>query len=611
MKKILLPLSLLFLALPIGLYTYHQNTSDTALLHSLSNELFEQALLDNTINLHYTLTKPASIGITDYPVTLGTYSAAEFENQAFLTENALHTLSSISRSELKEEDTLTYDVLNHYLNLQLKSSDYSLYPEPLSASGIQTELPILLAEYAFRNEQDVQDYLSLISCIPDYFDDLCCYETEKANAGLFMSDTSLDAVLTGCDSIMASKESHFLQIAFEERIHSLSSINMQEKKDYIKQHKDLLQQDFFPAYQKMTEHLSSLKGMGRNPYGLFYHDEGKAYYEYLVLAGTGTDYTPSEIKQMLLTQFKSDYTELSALLADNPALSDSIEEITSPFTTPEEILSDLYQKTRRDFPVPSQTHSDDTSAFAVKYVDASMESFMSPAFYLTPPIDLIEENTIYINDISSYSDVGLYTTLAHEGYPGHMLQNTYYLSLDPPPIRSLLYFGGYSEGWAVYMEQYAYTLTGLEDDLVRVMQLDHSLQLCICSLLDIMIHYEGLTEEEMMQYALKLNPSMNQDVLADIYQRIVNEPANYLKYYVGYLEMCRLRLYAEKALGDRFVLKEFHEFLLSVGPAPFPIIEKREEAWIQAILSHHIVFLSHPSMSSLSSFGTCSSIVSS
>ena len=600
MKKLFLPLTFLLLTLSVGLYTYHQNTSDTAILHSISEEIFEQALLNNTINLHYTLADPLTHGISDYPVTLGSYSTTEFENQTILTENMLHSLSLVSASELKDQDILTYDILDYYLRQQLAGSAFPLYAEPLSPAGVQTELPILFAEYPFRNEQDVQDYLTLITCIPAYFDELCQYETEKASGKLFMSDTSLDNLLASCESIMNHEEKHFLQIAFEDRLKALPSITIQQKEVYIQQHDNLLEEYFFPAYQKLTKHMASLKGSGINPFGLCYYDQGKDYYEYLVSVTTGTDYTPMEMKERLLSQLNSDYTELSSLLNQNPSLSSSVSNISSDFGSPEEILSDLYQKTKKDFPLLPRTDSDDNSIFTVKYVDDSMEDFMSPAFYLTPPIDLIDENSIYINDISSYSDISLYTTLAHEGYPGHMLQSTYYLSLDPPPIRSLLYFGGYSEGWAVYTEQYAYTLTGLEDDLVRVMQLDHSLQLCICSLLDIMIHYEGLTEEEMIQYASKLSPSMNQETLAEVYQRIIDEPANYLKYYVGYLEIFRLRQQAEKALGNQFNAKEFHEFLLEVGPAPFPIIEKREEVWIQTILSSDVALCAQPLINSSS-----------
>ncbi len=609
MKKIILPL-LLSSALLTGFYLYHINTSDTALLHSLSDDLFEDALLNNTLNLHFNLANPEAYGIRDYPVTLGSYSAAEFEDQILLAENALHSLSAISRTKLSQEDALTYDILKDYFKLQLQGADFPFYPEPLSSMGIQTELPVLLAEYTFRSEQDILDYLSLLQCVPFYFKDLELYETEKSNAGLFMSDTSLKNVLANCQAMLQHKDKHFLQASFEKSVKSLPFISIQEQENYILLHAKLLERYFFPAYEELYHTLLSLEGSGQNPYGLYYYKKGKTYYEYLASSATGTKYSPDDMKQLLLSRLKKDYSELQLLLTQNPSLSASVLNITSPMNTPEDILSDLYQKTQSVFPMPVTDLHEDSFMFDIQYVDSSMEDFLSPAFYLTPPMDLLSENTIYINDISSYSDISLYTTLAHEGYPGHMLQNTYFLSLEPAPIRSLLYFGAYSEGWAVYTEQYAYTLTGLDEELIRVLQLDHSLQLCICSLLDIMIHYEGLTLQALEQYADKLNPSIDKTSLAEIYQRILDEPANYLKYYIGYLEICRLRTLAEETLGNQFCEKEFHEFLLSVGPAPFPIIEKREAIWLQTVLSSNISLCSQPLMSSSSNCGTFSSIVS-
>ncbi len=614
-NKNLLPLLLIILTLPIGQLIYH-HTSDSIKLHSISDQLFEQALLDNTINLHYTLAEPETYGLEDYSVSLGSYSVSEFRDQSLVAENALHALSNVSYSDLNEEDALTYDVLSYHLKQQLRESDFPLYSEPLSSHGVLMELPILLAEYTFRSEQDIQDYLHLLECMPPYFKELETYEIEKANAGLFMSDRSLDLVLANCKTIMDNHDRHFLQISFEDRINALSSITKAKRQHYLDQHRHIMQNTFFPSYYDLYQTLSSLRGSGQNPYGLCCFENGKAYYEHLVVASTGTSYSPTKLKQILLKQLKQDYTELADLLQNNPSLSDMVSDIrpiassSKEMLTPESMLADLLQKTQKDFPLPTRTTSDDVFSYRVKYVDDSLEAFMSPAFYLTPPIDLLSENTIYINNVSSFSKIELFTTLAHEGYPGHMLQNTYYLSLDPPPIRTMLYFGAYSEGWAVYTEQYAYTLTDLDEDLIRVLQLDHSLQLCICSLLDIMIHYEGLTPHALAEYISNLGPSIDEDALMNVYQSIVDEPTNYLKYYVGFLEICRLRERAEKALGNRFSEKDFHEFLLSIGPAPFSIIEKREDIWIQTVLSFQTAMCSQPFTNSSSSCGTFSSIVS-
>lgn len=590
-KKVLLFLCILSVAISGCSDTSLFTLSDTRLLRNISSDLFEQEMLANTINLHYTLANPAAGGIKDYPITLGNYSSSENRKTSLYAENVLSRMSTISYDALSEKDALTYDILSHYMTNQLDFSDLSLYPEPLSSSGVQTELPILLSEYAFRNETDIQDYLTLLSCIPAYFEDICIYEAEKAAAGLFMSDSSLNNVITQCQALIENQTRHFLHITFEERIDDANFLTPNEKADYISQNSTSLQTYFFPSYTTLIKQLSSLKGTGINTGGLCNFEHGAKYYEYLVSSATGTDYSIPVLKQILLKQLNQDYSELQSLLSKEPTLATSA--ISSTLETPEAMLLDLFDRIQTDFPKPNPAESANTADFTVKYVDSSLDDYMSPAFYLTPPIDILGTaryspkqsiHVIYINDISSYSDISLYTTLAHEGYPGHLYQNNFFSSLNPPPLRSLLYFGGYTEGWAVYVEQYAYTLAGLDPALARVMQLDHSIQLCLYSLLDIMIHYEGLTIDKMKQL-LSGNQVVNEDVAQQIYDIMIEEPANYLKYYVGYLEICRLRTRAEDTLGDKFVLKEFHEFLLTISPAPFSIIEEREDIWIQDILS--------------------------
>lgn len=75
---------------------------------------------------------------------------------------------------------------------------------------------------------------------------------------------------------------------------------------------------------------------------------------------------------------------------------------------------------------------------------------------MVPAIDNTKENVIYINQGHIPDDLDFYTTLAHEGYPGHLYQTTYFASTNPAPLRSLLNFGGYTEGWATYSEMMSY-----------------------------------------------------------------------------------------------------------------------------------------------------------
>lgn len=238
---------------------------------------------------------------------------------------------------------------------------------------------------------------------------------------------------------------------------------------------------------------------------------------------------------------------------------------------PKEILSYLNQIMKKDFPSIS------VSDYKVKYVHSSMEEFSSPAFYLTPPADTLSPNTIYINKSTEISPAELFTTLAHEGFPGHLYQTLYYGNTNPPLIRNLLGCSGYVEGWATYAEflsfRYGADYLGVSPDLMEFLRLNRCVNLCLYSLLDIGIHFHGWDQASVSKTLYSFG-ILSQDTCGEIFQYIVENPGNYLKYYVGYLNFTDLRTKAEHASKKEFNLKQFHQQILEIGPAPFPVLEK-------------------------------------
>ena len=187
-----------------------ENPETVAAFDDFTRQLFLEEVTSNTINLHYTLSDPKSYGITDYPVTLGDLSDEAGSDSSARTENYLTTLEGFDYAALSLNQQLTYDLLDDYLRLQLKLADYALYDEYLKPStGVQAELPILYEEYTFRTEQDVKDYLELISLTDEYFEQVATFEQEKADAGLFMPDYACDNVIAQCRDFIADADHHY------------------------------------------------------------------------------------------------------------------------------------------------------------------------------------------------------------------------------------------------------------------------------------------------------------------------------------------------------------------------------------------------------------------
>lgn len=538
--------------------------ADTAFRNFTLN-LFQQDVVSSTLGLHYTIQHPENYGIDNSSITFGSFNTDNTGSLAAI-ENCQATLNKFPYKKLCKENQITYDVLSYHLKTAKEGVSYSLYEEPLSpVTGIHAQLPVLLAEYQFTSEADVKTYLALIETTPDYFSSLVDFEQKKSDAGLFMSDSTANAVLEQCNAFVAMGDDNYLLSTFEDRINALDTLTETKKADYISQNRKLLHSSVIPSYEHLIDALTTLKGNGKNSQGLCYLPKGKDYYSFLVARETGSSRTIEEILTMTQSQVSDDLLAMQDIVTKH---SDVIEETSASISaSPDSILEDLEDKICTAFPTA------ETVNVEIKYVPSALEPYLSPAFYLIPAIDNTTENVIYINQAHTLDDIHLFTTLAHEGYPGHLYQTTYYAGQNPDPLRNLFNFKGYVEGWATYAEMCSYYLSSLDKPSATLLQKNNSLILGLYALADIGIHYGGWNLERTSQF-FKTYGIEDEDIVAEIYDTIIGDPANYLSYYVGYLEILELKREVMEREGKDFSQKEFHQKILDVGPAPFEIVRK-------------------------------------
>lgn len=573
---LLLSSSLLF----SGCCSIRASSDTNTAFRQFTLELFRQDVAANTIGLHYTLKDPSAYDIVQAPVTYGSFSTNTTGMMASL-ENSLSALSHYHYEDLTDENKLTYDILESYLQTAQKGAPYLLYEEPLGEiTGIQAQLPVLLAEYPFHDIKDVDTYLSLLSCTPDYFNSLISFEKEKADSGLFIPDSTVDAVVDQCSSFVDMKDSNYLLTTFDERLSKIPGLSSTVKRNYQKKNQEMIANAVVPAYESLIDALLELRGSGKNKKGVCYFPNGKEYYSYVVERDTGSPRSVSEIKKLIHDQISSDLLSIQTLLSKDPELASRPVSAEAPpdksdiflqnqidRNQPEQILTLLEQKSSAAFPAPPDVTAQ------VKYVPNAMEPYLSPAFYMIPAIDDQSENVIYINQSRNVDTLKLFTTLAHEGYPGHLYQTTYFAEKNTEPLRSIFNFSGYVEGWATYAEMCSYYLSPLPKDQAALFQKNGSLTLGLYAAADIGIHYDGWSVPDTVRffsdYGIK-----DTDAIQEIYNLILSDPGNYLKYYVGYLEFMELKKKAMKIDGDEFSQKNFHRAVLDVGPAPFDIVSK-------------------------------------
>lgn len=559
--KVLLIPAVLLLVLSIRFYADNKEFTD------FTQGMFRSEITGNTLNLHYTLSNPRAFGIDAYPVTLGNADPDALAQSISALENYREALSHMSYKNLSDKNKLTYDILSSYLNVQEQGKDFSLYAEPLGPTiGTQAQLPVLLAEYTFRDVSDIEEYMTLLSQMDEYYASILSFEKAKSDAGLFMSDTAADNIISQCRAFIDADENFLLPI-FDEKAEAVGSLSDTQKESLKTQHEAIVKNHVIPAYQLLIDGLTGLKGTGKNPGGLANFEHGKEYYEYLVKDSTGCYDTIPELEKRIQKQLLSDFQELQTVIKEHPEALSSAAASSINASDPSAILDDLQSKIAVDFPAPPSVSCD------VKYVHKSLENFLSPAFYLTPPVDNLSSNVIYINNISGYTPLELYTTLAHEGYPGHLYQTICSGSVPSNEVRSILNFGGYVEGWATYVEMYSYSLADVDPAVADLYRLNRSIILGISSALDIAVNYHSFTREQVADYLAKVG--FQSGAAADsLYDALIESPANYLKYYVGCLCFMDLRDAVRETQGADFSLKEFHKEVLDIGPAPFSVLEK-------------------------------------
>lgn len=533
-----------------------------------TNLLFTQNIQKDTLSLHYTLSDPAAHGITNYVVALPDYSKNAASLEALHTENMASALSSYSYDSLETDEQLTYDILTDYTNSCVRNRDLYLYQEILRPStGFPAQLPVLLSEYYFYNRQDVEDYLMLLTKIPDCFTSVCSFEEAKSEAGLFMPDTQADKLIADIDTFCDTAKEHYLITTFRNKINALTGLTPEEKEEYCRQNEELFQSCVLPSYEEISQTLTSLKGSGTNDAGLCYYPNGLDYYTQLVYNSTGSLRSIDELLEMTEAQRTEDMLAIASIAKKYPEISLSVSDYPLAAASPEEILNYLTTAVTDRFPAPSATE------FSVNYVDACMQESMAPAFYLTAPMDNLAHNVIYINPAGNIEGVELFTTLAHEGFPGHLYQTTATASANLPPIRSLMNYPGYTEGWATYVEMLSYSYLGLPKEQALLLMHNQSALLSLYATADLSIHGKGWTLSDLSKFFTAYG-IRSEKTVSDIYHYIVSEPAHYLKYYIGYPEFLDLKEDAMEALDNRFNERKFHEQILKIGPAPFEILRK-------------------------------------
>ncbi len=530
----------------------NENKEFTSYVDSLIGEVFDET----DYSLNYFLADKEAFGYskeTLYEQKLVSYE--DFEESINQGNEIYAKIKAFDRDSLSEKQQLTYDVL-----LDAYQPDDSIPVEDLYYlmnndldynRGAPGNIPFNFYFYTFRDEQDIKSYLHLLETTDAYFQSLVAFEQERQNKGFGMQPMHIAKTKEVVDTYVSGDHS-FLKDSFKKGIANVKNLSKADIEAYIEQNSALVDGALQTAYTNLATGLANLQVKAVDE-GMSQYANGRELYAIQIEETTGMDI------ETYRTYLQDMYTRYLNEMQDSNSLEMESSGVYTKQTDPNKVLEELSKDTKDDFPAVRDLD------YEMEIVPESMRKILgnTAAAYFTSPID--EEHTkekMILNGDFTEDD---YSTIAHEGYPGHMYQKQYYKEQEQPLIRSLMDYSGYTEGWANYVQYYT-TKYALKPEVAKANDSMERLNYALLLMIDLMINYDGQTQADLQQY-LSMFGDTN-----EIYTTLAVTPGIFAEYYVGGQKFIDL---AEAY--DDVDAKKFHEAILNIGPAPFSIVESYVE----------------------------------
>ena len=531
------------------------------------DELFQEMMSEDYTTLHFSLRDYQKYGIEKPEVNIGDASWDEYEDSVEDCDEYLKKLQSFDYDSLSETEQKDYRTIAFYLERNKELNSYSYFDWAFnSAEGVIDNLLTTFTEFVFYEKEDIDDYLTTLASVPAYLDQ-CLENTKKQAAeGYFLTDAMLKETEDAIEKFVDKKDDNELIKIFDENIDAFDGLSAEEKEAYKKKNQEIVLNAYIPSYEKVAEELQKLKGARKADYNVSSLDGGSEYYAALARYKTSIDADVETILDICTQYIEKSVDELYDIMQNHS----EVTEETLDFDSAEDVLS--YLEGHLDaFPALDKVY------YNVQYLDPSVANDSIVAYYLSPPVDDMRDNVIKINGDNVSDVIDLYTTLAHEGFPGHLYQTNYYIQQQPSLLRTQLTMMGYQEGWGMFAEGQALHVSGLSEYASEYQKINIELNYVLSAAVDLGVNGLGWSTKDVSKYLDNLD--LNSSIAKDLYDFATLQPGTILPYGVGVAMFELLENKAKNALGNDFDQKAFNEVLLNDGNRPFEVVEDDVNAY--------------------------------
>ncbi|MBA7616363.1 hypothetical protein ES703_23659 [subsurface metagenome] len=516
-------------------------------------------------------------------------------------------LSQYDRDKLTPSQQINSDILEWFLDNELQGEQFKYHKYIINSMfGFHNQLTTLMTEHHKIEEPlDAENYIKRLMKykvkVSGLLEQLAIREQKGIIPPIFIIET-FQQVLN--DFIKVPYSENILFTSFKRRIQNLNTIDDESKEELYQKVLDALENNVYPSYIEMIKYISSLKEKANEKVGVCNLPNGDEYYEYCLHWHTTTTLSPEEIHNLGLKEVNRIQGEIKTHF-ETLGISGS-EKFSDLMATYRRIYYNRYDE-RYFYPFNQKGERQTLKRYQAIIDSMSMKlpemfSLIPEApvrvervpefkertagtYYQSPKLDGSSGGIFYANLTYQHFKPGMKSLAYHEAIPGHHFQIA--IEQESPNFRlfkSLFFFTGYGEGWALYAEKLAkeygfykniHSLLGyLGSELFRAARL----------VVDTGIHYKKWTREKAYQYMVdNLGRGFYQEI-----DRYIVWPGQACAYKIGELKVLELRERAKKELGEKFDIKEFHRVILKHGSIPLEILEQLVDDYIKVTKNNNL-----------------------
>jgi len=515
-----------------------------------------------------------------------------YQSRIVKLQNKKEKLESFDFNKLNSDNKLNYKLLDLNLDNSLEASNYPSYYMPLNQRGGVQSYYETGDRLVYSSKSDYEDWLVRLSKYSDNINNTTINLKEGLTKGYTQPKLVTKQVITQIERLLNNDLDNNPYLKIFLSANDDYFIN-DEKDQLIDDAKELISNKIIPAYQELNTFLKDeYLPQSRDSIGLDGVPNGKEWYEYVARYHTTTSLTPDEIHDIGLNEVKRIRSEMEKIIKDLEWEGDFKSFLNYLRTSPrfyydngEDLLNAYLIMAKKIDPLlPKIFKVFPRAPYGVIPIPEETAPFTTTAYYNGPAKG--RPGYFYANlyKPESRPKYEIPVLTVHEAVPGHHFQISLAQELENvPTFRKYLSFTAFVEGWGLYSEELGEFMGIYDDPYDKFGQLTYDMWRAIRLVVDTGMHYKGWSRDDAINLFIENTAKSKLDIENEV-DRYIAWPGQALAYKIGQLKILELRQKAERELGEKYDIKDFHHEILKRGSVPLDILEGYINDWISETL---------------------------